>query len=156
VYAALDTLLICALTYESGGAFSELRHLFLVLPLGGVFTMRPESRPYGQRSPSSPTSECPLLHPAVNNTADFREVVFFSLYLIWAGIASVLLSTALAWREKRIAEISSNRGQLVAQAIDAEERARRRLAIALHEDLLQNVLAARQDIEEARDGDPRR
>jgi two-component system NarL family sensor kinase len=45
-----------------------------------------------------------------------------------------------------IAEISSARGRLVAQAIDAEDRARRDISEALHDGALQELLAARNQL----------
>jgi signal transduction histidine kinase len=52
-----------------------------------------------------------------------------------------------------IEQLSTSRGHLVAEAIDAEDRARRELATQLHDDALQGLLAARQDLEDAGDGD---
>src|SRR5207247_6463606 len=49
-------------------------------------------------------------------------------------------------------ELSTSRGRLVAEALNAEERARRALAQELHDDALQSLLAARQDLEEAKEG----
>jgi two-component system NarL family sensor kinase len=47
--------------------------------------------------------------------------------------------------------LATSRGRLVAQALDAEDRARRRLAEALHDEALQSLLAARQLLDA---GDP--
>jgi signal transduction histidine kinase len=58
-------------------------------------------------------------------------------------------------RASHIEELSAGRGRLVAAAIDAEDRARRDLADRLHDDAIQSLLAARQDIEEAGHGDLR-
>jgi two-component system NarL family sensor kinase len=56
-------------------------------------------------------------------------------------------------RGKQVEELSANRGQLVAEAVGAEEEARRALAEQLHDGPLQALLAARQDLEEAKAGD---
>jgi PAS domain S-box-containing protein len=48
--------------------------------------------------------------------------------------------------EAAIAEISAARGRLVAQAIDAEDRARRRISEALHDGAVQDLLAARNEL----------
>ena len=48
--------------------------------------------------------------------------------------------------EAAIAEISAARGRLVAQAIDAEDRARRRISEALHDGALQELLAVRNGL----------
>jgi PAS domain S-box-containing protein len=48
--------------------------------------------------------------------------------------------------EAAITEISAARGRLVAQAIDAEDRARRRISEALHDGALQELLAVRNEL----------
>jgi PAS domain S-box-containing protein len=48
--------------------------------------------------------------------------------------------------ESEIAELSAARGRLVAQALDAEERARRRMSDTLHDGPLQDLLAAGHDL----------
>jgi signal transduction histidine kinase/PAS domain-containing protein len=48
--------------------------------------------------------------------------------------------------EAAIAEISAARGRLVAQAIDAEDRARRRISESLHDGALQDLLAVRNEL----------
>jgi len=64
-----------------------------------------------------------------------------------ASIANVL-SDAVERRaaEAEIAEISAARGRLVAQAIDAEDRARRSISEALHDGALQDLLAVRNEL----------
>jgi len=48
--------------------------------------------------------------------------------------------------DSEIAELSAARGRLVAQALDAEERARRRMSETLHDGALQDLLAAGHDL----------
>ena len=95
-----------------------------------------------------------ITHPTTQAPADLRFVLTQALYLAWMGLAAVLLSRVLERRARRIAELSAGRGRLVAQALDAEERERRWLAEALHDEALQNLLTAHQDLEAARVGDP--
>ncbi len=54
--------------------------------------------------------------------------------------------------EAEAAHLRSQR--LVAEALAAEERERRRISEALHDESVQNLLAARLDLDEARDGNP--
>ena len=56
-------------------------------------------------------------------------------------------------RANRISALAAERRQLVAEALDADERARRMLAEQLHDDALQTLLAAKQDLEDASRGD---
>lgn len=53
---------------------------------------------------------------------------------------------------KRIEALSASRGRLVGQVLTAEEGERRRLAQGLHDDAMQNLLTARQDLEELNGG----
>ena len=60
------------------------------------------------------------------------------------AIANVLADAVeRAFAEREIANISAARGRLVAQAIDAEDRARRNISEALHDGALQELLAVR-------------
>jgi two-component system NarL family sensor kinase len=56
-------------------------------------------------------------------------------------------------RVSEIEKLSRSRGRLVAEAVNAEDRVRRELATQLHDDALQALLAARQDLEDAGGGD---
>jgi two-component system NarL family sensor kinase len=63
------------------------------------------------------------------------------------GIANVLADAVeRATAEREIADISAARGRLVAQAIDAEDRARRAISEALHDGALQELLAVRNEL----------
>ena len=75
------------------------------------------------------------------------------LYVVWFGSAAVILSSLLSRRRQRILNLAAARGKLVAQAVDAEERTRKRLSDDLHDHAIQNVLTARQDVADARAGD---
>ena len=69
------------------------------------------------------------------------------------GLAAVVLSVILTRRAERIDQLAALRGRLVAEALDAEDRERRRLAEALHDEAIQNLLATRQELGEAERGD---
>src|SRR5204863_7177317 len=55
-------------------------------------------------------------------------------------------------QSEEIAKLAEARGELVAQLLLAEERTRRRIAQVLHDDALQRLLAAHQDLIEAAPG----
>jgi len=73
-------------------------------------------------------------------------------YLLWVGVAAVLLSYVLGSRTERIAELASVRQRLLADALSAEERERQLLAEQLHDHAIQNLLSVRHELEEAGDG----
>jgi two-component system, NarL family, sensor kinase len=65
------------------------------------------------------------------------------------------LRAEIAQLKQRLAEAESeleDRKQFVAQVMDAEDRARRRIAQLIHDDALQSLLAANQDLMEAAPG----
>lgn len=146
-YAALDLAFICALTYTSGGPFSQLRYAFFLVPLGAALLLRPRLTALASLASVLAYILIALTHPA---TADRDEAVrlevTYSFYLAWMGVAAVLLSGLLTRRTDEVKALADSRGRLVAQALDAEDHERRRLAEALHDDAIQNLLAARQEL----------
>src|SRR5205807_263794 len=77
------------------------------------------------------------------------------LYLAWTGAAATMLALGLRRRTARTEELSRGRQRLVTHAIESVERERTRLAGALHDAPVQNLIAARHDLRRAeRSGDP--
>ena len=62
------------------------------------------------------------------------------------SIANTLADAVERRTAEEIEELSAARGRLVAQTLDAEERARRRISETLHDGALQDVLAAGHDL----------
>lgn len=58
----------------------------------------------------------------------------------------------LATRAAEVARLADERARLVLQLLDAEQRERRRVSQALHDDALQNLIAAFDEISEAQRG----
>jgi two-component system NarL family sensor kinase len=144
LYAALDLVLICLLTYYSGGAQSQLRYAFFVLPVGAALLPRPAATAVASIAAVAAYVIVSIAYPG---KPDVEFVLIQSLYLLWLGVGAVLLSRMLARRGARIAQLAESRGRLVAQAMDAEDRERRKLAESLHDEAIQNLLAARQDLD---------
>jgi PAS domain S-box-containing protein len=71
--------------------------------------------------------------------------------LAFLDAVATFLATAIERirHEAEIAGLAALRGRLVAENLDAEERARRRISEELHDGALQDLLAARQDLVEA-------
>ena len=66
------------------------------------------------------------------------------------GLANVLGSAVIRDEHTRaLEELSGQRGRLVAQALDSGEREQRQVADVLHDDVLQHLLFARQELGEA-------
>lgn len=154
----LDVLLLAGLVYTSGGSYSDARKAFFVIPLAAAFSERPRSTAAWSLLAVTAFSFVAVLaggHPqrAINNWQ--RLTLNQDLYLAWTGAAATLLALALRRRTAHIAELAASRQHLVTQAIDSVERERTRLAGALHDAPVQNLIAARHDLRRAeRSGDP--
>ena len=140
----LDILLLCALAYTSGGPFSQARDGFFVIPIAAALLARPRLTAMASGAAVAAYVGVALLHPATGRPQAVPFEVAQVAYLLWAGLAATLVSTALARRASQVAELAASRGRLVAQTLDSEDHQRRELAEALHDDAIQNLLAARQ------------
>ena len=153
-YSALDLAFIFALTYSSGGPLSQLRYAFFFLPLGAALLLRPRETAVVSLAAVVAYVFISAVHPATGDRPGAVKLEFATaLYLSWMGIAAVLLSGVLTRRTEEVEALAASRGRLVAQALDAEDRERRRLAEALHDEAIQNLLAARQELAAANGGD---
>jgi two-component system NarL family sensor kinase len=145
----LDLALLCALAWTSGGAFSEVRYAFFAMPIAASLALRPRLTLAWAGAAVAGYVAVSLPHPATQGTDAYELLLSHALYLAWAGLAATMVSAALARRNERIEELADERGRLVEQAMSAEDRERRRLAEALHDHAVQNLLTARQDLRDA-------
>ena len=147
-----DVAAITALVALSGGAYSEARLTYFLVPIAVAFRFRPTLTAIS----STVTVAAYLLqaaaHPAHTRPQAVRFIAVQAGYLLWIGLAAVLLSAVLERRTRQIAELAERRRGLIAEALSAGERERRALAEGLHDHAIQNLLSARHDLEEAADG----
>jgi two-component system NarL family sensor kinase len=78
-----------------------------------------------------------------------RTIAVRAGVLLWLTASATLLSLLLRHRSERIGELVAARQRLMTEALTAEERERRALAEALHDEAIQNLLSARQDLADA-------
>ena len=149
---ASDLTFVAALALASGVAFTELGAVFLALPIGAALLLTPRGIALVSGADRNRVRRDGIRYPATH-AQPAGVTVAGAMYVVWIGIAAVVLSTLLAHRRRRILELAHSRGVLVAQAVDAEERAQKRVSDALHDNALQNLLTARQELAEARAGD---
>jgi two-component system NarL family sensor kinase len=95
-----------------------------------------------------------VLHPAIHQPQAGRFIATQAGFLAWVGVACVLLSMLLARRTALVARLADSRSRLLADALEAEQRERKALAEALHDDAIQNLLSARHQLEEADEAQP--
>lgn len=152
---ALDILMLGGLCYTSGGAFSDVRKAFFVIPLAAAFGERPRSTAGWSLSAVAVFSLVAALaggHPAWAVNSWQRLTLNQDLYLAWTGGAATLLASALRRRSEHTEDLADSRQRLVTHAIESVERERTRLANALHDSAVQNLIAARHDLRRAERG----
>lgn len=146
---AADVLAITVLAFLSGGAYSEARLAYFLIPISVAFR-------FGWRVTLAATALViaaydiqAVTHPARHYRDAANFVGVQTGYLLWVGAAASLFSGLLATRTQRLAELARGRRQLLAEVMGAEERERRELAESLHDHAIQSLLAARQDVDDA-------
>ena len=96
-----------------------------------------------------------LPHPEHGSTArSVSNLLEDTLSLLWVTGAAVMLSAMVGRRQRAIVEFAERAPELVQQALDAEANEQRRLAEALHDQAVQNVLLARQELTDMARGVP--
>lgn len=153
-----DVLLLAAVVYTSGGAFSDARKAFFVIPLAAAFSERPRETASWSLLAVAVFSFVAMLagdHARGGANTWGRVTLNQDLYLTWIGGAATLLALALGRRSAHIEQLAHSRQRLVHEAFASIERERTRLAGALHDSPVQNLIAARHDLRRAvRTGDP--
>ncbi len=152
VATGIDIAMITALALLSGGAFSSARLAYFLVPVAVAFRFRPGLTALAATTTIAAYVLQAVVHPARKAPDAFLFVVTQAGYLAWVGAACVLLSALLASRTGGVARLAAERTQLLADALTAEQRERKALAEGLHDDAIQNLLSARQDIDEATGG----
>jgi two-component system NarL family sensor kinase len=86
------------------------------------------------------------------NSEPLSSVLLRTFVLAGLGAGCVALSYVQRSRVLTIARLAADRAELLTDLLTVESRERAKLAEQLHDGALQYVLAARQDLEDARDG----
>jgi signal transduction histidine kinase len=94
-----------------------------------------------------------VAEPGAAATEDLRSLATGEVALVWIGLVTFFTADAFQRRADRIQRLSAARQRLLTETLSAEERARRRLSQSLHDDALQVLLAAGQDLDAGLRGD---
>ncbi|MFM9032924.1 MAG: sensor histidine kinase [Mycobacterium sp.] len=149
-----DVAIVFALCVASGPATISLYPIFFLLPISVVFL------------------DSPLITGALGLSASFGYLLAWAFYatteqkmgdkvpavvyvqvgcLLWLTAAITALSFTLARRRARVAMLLDVRQRLVAESMRADERSKQELSEQLHDGPLQNLLAARLDLDDLRE-----
>ena len=83
----VDLVAIAALTYTSGGPYSEARLAFFALPLVAAFRLRPALTAAWAAAAVLAYVLISLSHPDTRSSADIDTIAAHALYLAWADVA---------------------------------------------------------------------
>jgi two-component system, NarL family, sensor kinase len=145
----VDIAAISVLAVLSGGAFSHNRLAFFLIPVAVAFRFRPAVTAVAVVVTVAAYVIQAVLHPAASEPEAARFIATQAGFLAWIGAACVWLSLLLARRTGQVARLAESRSRLLADALEAEQRERKALAEALHDQAIQNLLSARHELEEA-------
>lgn len=150
----VDVGIVVVLCVVSGPATIALYPIFFLLPISVAFLDSPLIT--GALGLSASLGY--LLAWAVYATRDQKmgdeipSVVYVQVgCLLWFTAAITALSFTLARRRARVLGLLEVRRRLVAESMRADERSNRELSEQLHDGPLQNLLAARLDLDELRE-----
>jgi two-component system, NarL family, sensor kinase len=146
---AVDIAAITALALLSGGPFSHARLAFFIVPVAVAFRFRPSITAVAVFVTTAAYVIQAVAHPARSEPEAARFILTQAGFIAWVGVACVLLSAQLARRTELVARLADARSRLLADAEEAEQRERKALAEALHDQAIQNLLSARHELEEA-------
>jgi two-component system NarL family sensor kinase len=149
VSTAIDVVAISLLAFLSGGAYSEARLTYFLIPFTAAFRFRPRGTALTGAAVALAYLTVAAFHPASHGRTAWSFIAVQEGYLLWLATAATLFADMLASRNAAVLALADSRQQLLADSLSAEDRARRTLAESLHDNAIQNLLAARQDIEEA-------
>jgi two-component system, NarL family, sensor kinase len=142
----VDLAAITALTYASGGPFSETAMAFFALPILAATRLQPRLTAGWALGSIAAFAALSAVHPTAGESEATRRAISQIVYLAWIGGAATLVSSVLHRRDAAIARLATQRERLAAQALAAEQRERRRLAENLHDESVQTLSLARQEL----------
>ncbi len=142
----IDLAWITALTYASGGPFSETAMAFFALPVLAAVRLQPRLTAGWALGAIGAFVGLSVVHPTAGESEATERMISQVVYLAWVGAAATLVSAVLHRRDAAIARLATQRERLAAHALAAEQRERRRLAENLHDASIQTLSLARQEL----------
>jgi two-component system NarL family sensor kinase len=142
----VDLAAIVALTYSSGGPFSETAMALFVLPVLAAARLRPALAAGWALGAIGAYVLLSVVHPTAGEEQATARMISQVAYLALVGAAATLVSHVLSQRDAAIANLAEQRGWLASHALTAEQRERRRLAELLHDEAVQTLSLARQEL----------
>jgi two-component system, NarL family, sensor kinase len=151
----VDLLVVVALCLVSGGATSALLPVFFLLPISVTFGDRPALTAIFGIVTAVGYLAAWIFYSKRDDRIGLPNIVYTHFgFLLWLAVATTALCFVLARRSVRVRALQEVRRQLVSEAMQADERRNREVAEHLHDGPLQTLLAARLELDEARERNP--
>ena len=151
----VDLLVIVALCLVSGGATSALLPVFFLLPISVAFGDRPALTAIFGVVTAAGYLAAWIFYSKRDDRIGLPNIVYTHFgFLLWLAVATTALCFVLARRSSRVRALQEVRRQLVSEAMQSDERRNREVAEHLHDGPLQTLLAARLELDEARERHP--
>jgi two-component system, NarL family, sensor kinase len=151
----VDLLVIVALCVVSGGATAALLPVFFLLPISVAFQNRPMLTAVLGITTAVAYLAVWIFYSERDDKVGLPNMVYTHFgFLLWLAVAMTALCFVLARRSARVKALQEVRRHLVSEAMQADERHNRELAEHLHDGPLQNLLAARLELDEVRERHP--
>lgn len=146
-----DVIFVLALCVVSGGATVWLLPIFFLLPISVVFLDSPLITAALTVTAAAGYLLAWFVYAVRDEMMEIPPVVYVQVgCLLWLAAALTGLSFTLKRRAARVQTLLEVRRRLVSEAMQADERHSRELSEQLHDGPLQNLLAARLDLEDLR------
>jgi two-component system, NarL family, sensor kinase len=152
-FVVADIVLLALITWGEHDPASDVRFMLFVPVLVAVLSGPRLTLAVGVLSVAG-TMVAEIARPGLGVGSGAGVLASHALALGWRSALAVVVAVLLERRAERIRELADSRRSLVTQALNAEARARRELSYALHDELVQQLLCAQQDLKVARRGRP--
>lgn len=145
----VDVLAVITLCLTSGGATAWLLPVFFLLPISVAF----QDRPWLTATLGTLTAFAYLgvwiFYSKRDDRVGMPDIVYMHFaFLVWFAAATTGLGMVLSRRNARVAALLDAQRHLVSESLRADERNSRELAETLHDGPLQELLAARLELDE--------
>lgn len=151
----VDLLIILTLCLVSGGATAALLPVFFLVPISVAFQDRPGLTALIGAITAIGYLSVWIFYSKRDDKMGLPDMVYTHFgFIVWLAVAMTALSFVLTRRAERLKVLQEVRLQLVSEAMQSDERHNREVAEHLHDGPLQTLLAARLELDEARERNP--
>lgn len=152
VSTLIDVATVLALCVVSGGATVALLPVFFLLPVSVAFQERPALQALVGVSTALGYLGVWWVYSKRSERVELPRLAYTNFgLLLWLAVAMTALCYILSRTAARVAALLDMRRALVAEAMRADERQTRVLAEQLHDGPLQDLLAARLELDDLRE-----